>query len=37
MPVIVTNAEVETVSTEKGLTQMNFTYTMAHKIETQNN
>jgi hypothetical protein len=37
MPVIVTNTEVETVSTEKGLTQMNFTYTMAHKIETQKN
>jgi hypothetical protein len=37
MPVIITNSEVETVNTEKGLTQMNFTYTLSHKIETQNN
>jgi len=37
MPVIVTNSELETVNVEKGLTQMNFTYTMAHKIETQKN
>lgn len=36
-PVIITNSDVETVNTEKGLVQMNFTYTFAHKIETQSN
>ena len=37
VPVIITNNEIETFNTEKGLVTFNIEYYYAHKLNTQRN